>query len=308
MEFKNGLATSKQFDFESTQCCVCRKDEAEPLYTIINFDEGQLNFVRCSHCGLIYQNPRPTAESLANFFSTVEFLSAKESQIDFSKLVGYWDYFGDEPFRRKMAISRLETINKLSGGRRLSILKVGCGYGTFLAEGQSMGHQVTGVDTSKFFCAYGKHRYGVDIINASFEDVDLGENNYDIVLLLGVLQNLNDPRTCIEKAFRLLKNGGYLFINYQDANSFLIKLQGSKHFLFRPPVLNIFPKKSLEELLDMCDFKMISRSRDFQYTNLSKFIWFARLKFLWHAAKCFPVDNLLFKIPVPGGFFMICQK
>lgn len=193
-------------------------------------------------------------------------------------------------------------------GKKSSILKAGCDYGTFLSEAQARGHQATEVDTSKYFCAYGKHRYGVDIINASFEEVDLGNNHYDLVLLLGVLQNLNDPRICIEKAFRLLKNGGYLFINYQDANSYLIKFQGAKHFLFRPPVLNIFPRQALEKLLNSCGFKIVSHSRDYQYTNLSKLVWFARLKSLWNLAKYLPVDQILFKMPVPGGFFVICQK
>jgi len=123
MEFKNGLVPPKQCDFVPTQCCVCGKDEAEHLYSVNGFDEGPLNFVKCSHCGLIYQNPRPTAESLANFFSTLEFLSAKESKIDFSRLVGYWDYFADEPFRKEMAIARLKIIDQLMGGEKIQHLK-----------------------------------------------------------------------------------------------------------------------------------------------------------------------------------------
>jgi len=308
MEFAEGLTGKQKFVFEPTVCCVCRVDDSHPLYTIDKYDEGMVTFVRCNRCGLVYQNPRPTAESLMNFFSTQEFLSAKEAGVDFDKFIGYWDYLGDELPRQRIAAYRYQRLISLTGDRKLKILKGGCGPGTFLALAKSKGHDVTGVETSNFFCKYGKYKYGLDLIHSSFEDADLPENSFDVILLLGVLQHLNDPKLCLEKANRLLKDNGYFLVNYMASDSVMTRLQGQNHFVFRPQVLNFFSKKNLLQLLGIAGFDVMSHDFDFQYTTLSKLVWLSRMRFLWEGLKFLPTDKIVFKLPIPGGFMLRCRK
>lgn len=308
MEYVEGLTEMQKFVFEPTFCCVCGVDDSRSLYTIDKYDEGVITFVCCNRCGLVYQNPKPTAETLVNFFSTQEFLSAKESGVDFDKFIGYWDYLGDEIPRQKIAAYRFGRLVELTGDRKLNILKGGCGPGTFLALAKSKGHNVTGVETSNFFCRYGKHKYGLDLIHSSFEDADLPEGTFDVVLLLGVLQHLNDPKLCFEKAWRLLKKDGYFFVNYMAFDSLMTRIQGQDYFIFRPQVLNFFPKNTFLHLLDNTGFEILSHGLDVQYTTLSKLVWLSRIRFLWAGLKFLPTDKIVLKLPIPGGFMARCRK
>lgn len=297
-----------KFQYRPTRCAICDTDDEKLLYKITTFQEGDLNFVRCNHCGLVYQNPRPTEDSLRQFFTSTSFVSHKETK-EGKELTGYYDYLGDESFRLKMAKGRLKQINRIFNQKKpLDILKIAPGTGTFLKLAKDQGHHITGVDVSEFFVDYARQHYGIDMILSTFEDVDLGDRKFDVVAWWGSIANLNDPPLCLEKIHRHLKDDGILMVNYQNFESLLPRIQKSKYFLFRPPVLNFFSKKNIIQLMDKKGFRVVSHKLEWQYTNLGKLSYFSRVKLFRKIVDALKVHYLVFKMPVPGTHMMILKK
>jgi SAM-dependent methyltransferase len=307
-EAYKAIVPKKKWVFEPVNCAFCEVDDASVYFETDKYDEGKLTFVRCNRCGLIYQNPCPTRESMANLFGSLEFISAKQSNQAYEKAVGYWDYIEDENFRLPMAKYRLKRIERLTGGKNLNILKIACGTGTLLYVAKQKGHEVTGVDLSPFFCRFAKEKYDLDLINDWFENVDFGKSKYDVIAMLGAGGNVHEPKQFYRKICALLKDDGLFFVNDVPVDSWVVKLQGTKHFGFKPPALQLFPKKVMLNLLEQCGFEIVSDSWDYQYTNLAKILLFLRIKLIWKALSFLPLEKIVFKLPVPGNYSLICRK
>lgn len=297
-----------KFKYRPTTCAICRTNDEKLLYKVTTFQEGELTFVKCRQCGLIYQNPRPSEESLKKFFTSTSFISHKKSK-EGKELTGYYDYIGDEGFRRKMAKKRLAWINRMFRNKKpLDILKIAPGTGTFLKLAKENGHRVTGVDLSEYFVEYAREHYGIDMILSAFEDVELGDQRFDVVAWWGSIANLNDPAKCLEKIHNHLKKNGVLLLDYQDADSFFPRFQKSNYFLFRPPVLNFFSKKSLFKLLENKGFRVVSHKLEFQYTNLGKLSYFSKIKWFRKIVDWLKLHYVIIRMPVPGTYSVILKK
>lgn len=98
------------------------------------------------------------------------------------------------------------------------ILDVGCGYGRTLADLYGLGYKrLIGVDTSCEMVKRGKNSYPyIDIRLQKGSVIDLPENYVDAIILFGVLccnPDNNDLKKLIDNVKRVLKPGGYLFVN-----------------------------------------------------------------------------------------------
>ncbi len=99
---------------------------------------------------------------------------------------------------------------------KLNILDLGCGPGLYTEIFAGKGHKVTGVDISKHSIEYAKkssEEKNLDItyLNASYLEVGLDEEKYDLVVLiftdLGVLIP-GEREALLKMIYRVLKKGG----------------------------------------------------------------------------------------------------
>jgi len=99
---------------------------------------------------------------------------------------------------------------------QLNILDLGCGPGLYTEIFANAGHNVTGVDISKNSIEYaGKSakdkKLNITYINASYLEVNLESNSYDLVVLiytdLGVLTPTERDKL-LDMVFSVLKKGG----------------------------------------------------------------------------------------------------
>ena len=100
--------------------------------------------------------------------------------------------------------------------RKLNILDLGCGPGLYTELFAEKGHYVTGVDISKNSIEYAKQaaeekKLDITYLGASYLDIDLGTDKYDLVTLiftdLGTLIP-DDRDKLLKKIYRALKKGG----------------------------------------------------------------------------------------------------
>lgn len=167
---------------------------------------------KCKNCGLIYRMPQVIKDE---YF---ERISKHYSQVDPSFKVA---------FSRKSHYQKfLHRINPIKR-KNVYLLDIGCGLGYFLSLAKNEGWNVRGIEPNLDLVNKGKQNFGVDIQNTYFEEANLSPNNFDVITLWNVFDELPDPFGNIPKIRRILKPGGILFMRIPNAafHLFIYKVQ-----------------------------------------------------------------------------------
>lgn len=180
----------------------------------------------------------------------------------------YWRENGLGGFLKNVAFSLFQrrrvhwTLQYLKEGK---ILDVGSGEGLFA-------HQLT--SNIKPALPAGRHttynKYQVTSLEAPFAHIEnnnvirtdflnyIPRRKFDAITFWESLEHIPDPIACINKAFQLLKPGGYLFIEYPRNDVLEVKLFGKKWFhLDVPRHLLHFSSMGLVNLVKQSGFWVI---------------------------------------------------
>ena len=213
-----GQPTSS-IEMETVACDLCGSEESTPVLGGPDRQsglDGSFTLVRCEGCGLLYQNPRPTAEAIVRFYEGVYQPYAKAIQ-DERSAVRRW--------RRQVGMrSRCKLIlDRKQAGR---LLDVGCGTGSFLDAMRGHGWQVQGVELNADAAHYSRERLGLDVRTGSLEATGYSRETFDAVTLWDVLEHLPSPTVALQLVRRILKPDGLLIIRLPNADSLDAQLFG----------------------------------------------------------------------------------
>ena len=114
-------------------------------------------------------------------------------------------------------IGREAAIIPFTGKGRL--LDVGCGTGKALEAFREIGWDVTGVEINPQAASIARRRLGCQILLGGFEEVPLGDERFDVVRFCHNLEHLPSPRGALEKAQRILRPTGLVWIEVPNAAS-----------------------------------------------------------------------------------------
>jgi len=173
-----------------------------------------------------------------------------------------------------------------------NLLEIGCGDGAFLKLAQDQGWKVTGIEISTKAATLARDKYGLDILNDSFEQVfkELKRNFFDIVVMWGVIEHLHNPVMELRLVKLLLRKGGILLIYTPNANSIFHKLARAVYFLtcgfVKFPMERIvtamhtiyFTPDTIIKILNNCNFtiqniEMVNIDIDFIFEAYNNFWW-----------------------------------
>ena len=269
---------------EVDKCPVCGSEEREVLYEglrdrVFFCAPGEWTLHRCDGCGSAYLDPRPTPETIhlayESYFTheaALEFSSLSISE-KFRRILanGYrnWRYgTQDKPASRLgilaawMMPSARATID--AGMRHLSkprpgqrLLDVGCGNGGFLLRARSAGWDVVGLDFDPKAVDTARKR-GLDVYLGGIEIFEGKQNQFDVITLSHVIEHVHDPNCVLRNCFRLIKPGGYLWIETPILSAEGHKLYGQNWRGLEPPRhIVIFTSDSLRYALYNAGFKKI---------------------------------------------------
>ena len=189
-------------DFESLDSCPwddASVDEATFLYQ----DDMGCEIVRCSRCGVVYAKQRLNQNGLPKYWG------------DYLSRVHTHDPETVDKRNKMYEIDYVFSHQYVSSGR---VLDVGCGNGSFMGVYERHGYDVYGVEYGKEAAdTAGKThsvRYGV------FDEMNFGDERFDLIIFRGVLQYVPNPKSYLRKAVSVLNNndstkGGCLFITAQ---------------------------------------------------------------------------------------------
>ncbi len=139
-------------------------------------------------------------------------------------------------------------------------LEIGCSFGGVTSQVYDFGvdecHVVEpNVEDTNFVKGNCKN---IKAFNSNLEDADLNENYYDIIVAFDVVEHVCSPGDFIQKCYRLLKEGGRLFIVVPNHNDVLLSnydCDNYKNFYYHKAHLNYFTSDSIKHLCESIGFK-----------------------------------------------------
>lgn len=170
----------------------------------------RLTTVICVECGLVRTDPMPTEEELSAYYAAsyrADYQFAGKAPPRYHRLRG-----------ERRAAERADFLAAVlrPGGR---VLDVGSGAGEFLAAAAARGCSPLGLEPGEAYAAYARTVRDVDVMQASWDRVDLLPTSFDIITLHHVLEHLRTPIDALKKMATWLKEDGVLYISVPDISA-----------------------------------------------------------------------------------------
>lgn len=167
-------------------CPICR--DAGHLSLLCRVDDADI--FTCATCGADHVYPPPDARAMKAYYDRPEWFEGGEKG-------GYANY--DAQTSTHVLEAALAPFAGKSG---LSILDVGCGYGTHLAVAAKRGWKCFGVEPSAHARNVAKERLGGSAFLVENVD-DVIPHPFDVVLLLDVIEHLPSPYPTLYQLFSI---------------------------------------------------------------------------------------------------------
>jgi len=228
-------------------CNLCGAKE-----NVLLWDFENSAFVKCSSCGLVYQNPQPAAQELALRYDGEYFDYEIENEDAFFNLMilGLKDAGFDEVERRVFAGSD-------EPERKPVFLDVGCATGRLIEHVRGRGWDARGVEVCREAAEYGIKNRELNISIGTLEDAAIADSSVDVMHSSHLVEHLTAPDDYFKEAARILRPGGCLVTVTPDISGFQARLFGS---LWRSAIddhMFLFSKKTLTGMLVKNGFKIL---------------------------------------------------
>lgn len=262
-------------------CPVCGADTRELLHKdltdrVFFSAPGEWSMYRCESCASAYLDPRPTSEAIglayqryfthneAPSFSSLNFLEKLRRRF----ANGYRNHRYDTrdypasilgilaaclmPNGRSIIDVGMRHLPKVKEGKQL--LDLGCGNGAFLLRARSAGYEVVGVDFDakavEAACSQ-----GLDVRLGGVEILDPSIEQFDAITLAHVIEHVHHPVEVLQACYKLLKPGGFLWIETPNIAAEGHRLFGSNWRGLEPPRhLVLFTLESMRRALSAVGF------------------------------------------------------
>lgn len=226
-------------DRESVRCNFCHADNFDILLSDGKDRRhglpGEFRLVKCRECGLVYLNPRPTAQALDAYYPP-----------------DYAPYVQRGLFGK---LTRRLREREAAGLRRslpegAEVLEVGCAAGDLLVPLREAGFHVTGVELSDHAATTARTRHQLDVHTGTITDAPLAGRSFDAVIMRNVIEHVPDPKGDLAKAASLLKPGGLLMLRTDNVASSDARLFRSLWYGYDfPRHLTLFSPRTLSALV-----------------------------------------------------------
>jgi len=237
---------------ERTTCNLCNGTDYVERFTVpdllLDRKEIKATFVQCTSCGLIYQNPRPDQDEIAEHYPP--------GYDSYNIGVNSTSFLQNAVFRYGISKRRRFVTRVKSEGR---LLDIGCATGQFLRGMQRHpDFELFGVEIDHDAARVARSKYGLNVFNGRLEEAGFPDSHFDAVTLWDVLEHLPDPSASLMEIHRILKPDGVLLIRIPNGGSWDAKIFG-KYWagVDAPRHLYIFDPQTIAALTKKTGFKIL---------------------------------------------------
>ena len=165
----------------------------------------------CRRCGLVFLNPRMTAEAYGRFYNGIyrPLVSAFHGRLIDARTIQ------DE--QREYAIERAGFVRPfMSSAGRTTLLDIGGSTGVVAAHfAREFGLKGTLIDPAPLEVEEAK-RLGLETVTGLIEEHDFGARRFDVVIICQTVDHLLDVAGTLTRVRQLLSDEGLLFIDIVD--------------------------------------------------------------------------------------------
>ena len=214
---------------------------------------GIFTVVKCSNCGLMRTNPRPSPDTIGFYYpesygpyvgTRVQSESPKSPSL-LKKLL--------RPIFRYVFNSNMTTLPEMAPGR---MLELGCASGSYLHKMAVQGWQVQGIEFSEK-AAKAAAQLGYDVHAGPLETAPNPDEPFDLIVGWMVLEHLHDPVNCLKKLRQWAKPGAWLVLSVPNAGSMEFSIFKDKWYALQLPThLHHFTPQTLENMLQITGWKL----------------------------------------------------
>lgn len=286
----------------AVNCNLCGRDEWQVRFPATMLEVPQVQAFRCTspgygnhaqiveclHCGYVYANPRLSEEQLLAAYTAVEdstYVQEREGR--------------ELTFQRHL--QHMEKIIGEADGR--SLLDVGAYIGVFVEVAAATGWQVCGVEPSAWAVSEAQKR-NLPVIAGTQDACELHGKQFDVVTMWDVIEHVDDPTTELQKAYHLLKPGGWVVVHTMDVASLAARLMGSRWPWLMDMHLHYFSQATLAQMMRNVGFEVVWSGTRGRYLRLGYLVTrLGGLHPLWGRLAGIVVNNLgLQETAVPVNF------
>jgi 2-polyprenyl-3-methyl-5-hydroxy-6-metoxy-1,4-benzoquinol methylase len=251
-----------------TSCDLCNIQDFEVIYDGVIRDgvagiKTSINHkvVKCCGCGLVRLLDNPL---------TMEYYQSDEYRNAYNETSNPSDYIemhdNEQPPR----------LDKIGADffRDKIVLDYGCGGGAFLDLVSGLSGKTLGVEP---FSGY--HDSLAARGHEIFSDIEAVQlkyrNEVDSVVSFGVLEHVENPQQYLKDAHSLLKNGGKMYLETDNLNDILKKLNipSFDEFFYRTAHLWYFEDKTLKQMAEQAGFKEIKITFRHNFDMSNVLLW-----------------------------------
>ena len=236
---------------EEVSCYLCGSSDSSHFteaWDDLTGKPGTFHFVRCSQCGLVYQNPRIKQTFIGQYYDD-EYIAHRKKK-DWGLMTPLYNWAMGKHDRQKAKLAaRYTSLTSAS-----KILDIGCGAGTFLQMMHALyGAEVTGVDFKDLSALPGFDL--IDFHHGPIGEQDFPKASFDLVTMWHFLEHDYAPIQTLEKVGEILKTDGVLVIEVPRLDSLTFKLYRERWpGLQAPQHTVLYDKRCLLETIQRAGF------------------------------------------------------
>ena len=217
--------------------CLCGSHELSIMASRDHFGLW-CPIVLCKRCGLVFANPRLTADAYEQFYASNEyrFIYDGEDYLEHAEK-HFEDGYGEHIFADVAPIMQQRGLS--------TVLEIGCGAGWNLAPFKRQGYEVLGYDYSPTLVSLGKKR-GLNLLSGSF-NVDSAKK-YDVIILNHVIEHFPNIIDKMKEIINKLNHQGIIYIGVPNVY---------KYLQFVLPHVYYFSPKTFAYYIQMCGLRSI---------------------------------------------------
>ena len=248
-------------NFNMTNCKICKskrvkkffeykkKPYEEKTYSNIAYDKYNRAYYKCIKCKHLSGYLKMKISNLysSNYNQTIY---SGELKKNFKKINNLVNKKSDNFFRVKRIDEFLkkEKIKKIN---KFKILDIGSGLGIFPYKMKKKNYNITGLDPDIKSCLHIKKNLKIKCIHGDFLKISIKEK-FNMITLNKVIEHVSDPTKMLNKAKKVLKKNGLIYIEVPDIKA---SIKGKNREEFHIDHLHVFSKNSLNFLTKKIKFK-----------------------------------------------------
>jgi SAM-dependent methyltransferase len=235
--------------FPSRRCPICGGNPARVLHRqrFDDFEGGSLlagyDVAVCGDCGFVYADHVPPQSAFDRHY-------AEMSKYEYAEHGGQVSRLDADRFE---AIAAL--ISDAIPDRSARIVDIGCATGGLLAALRARGYSnILGLDPSPSCSRLAQEIHGVQVDVGTIFKNDLPKGEFDLAILVGVLEHVRDLHPALDCIDRCLEPRGHVYAEVPDLSAFL-DWPGAPFQEFSTEHIGFFGPRSLQNLFQVrgCD-------------------------------------------------------